>query len=119
MKSALCVLTLCAPLLAHHGTFASYDREKTITMKGTVTQFQFAYPHPLIYFDVKDENGNEVHWASEFLESPGILKNKDASWNRESIKPSDQITIVCNPHKVPNAKVCRVQELTVNDKKLY
>jgi hypothetical protein len=40
----ICVLIFCARMLAHHGTFASYDRDRTITMKGTVTQFQFAYP---------------------------------------------------------------------------
>ena len=115
----VCVIVPCARLLAHHGTFASYDRDKTISMKGTVTQFQFAYPHPLIFFDVKDDSGSIVHWAAEMLESPGILKNKDANWTRDYIKPNDQITIVCNPHKVPTAKVCRAQELIINDKKIY
>jgi len=104
---------------AHHGTFASYDRDKTITMQGTVTQFQFAYPHPLIYFDVTDDAGTVLHWAAEMLESPAMLKKKDANWNKDLLKPSDKITIVCNPHKVPDAKVCRTQELTVNDKKVY
>ncbi len=113
------LLVLAASMLAHHGTFASYDRDKTITMKGTVIQFQFSYPHPLIFFDVKDDSGNVVHWAAEMLESPAMLKSKDAKWNKDLLKPDDRITIVCNPHKVPDAKVCRTQELTVNDKKVY
>jgi len=122
MRSARIVsglLLVSTAMLAHHGTFASYDRDKTISMKGTVTQFQFSYPHPLIFFDVKDDSGNVVHWAAEMLESPAMLKSKDANWTRDLLKPNDRITIVCNPHKVPDAKVCRTQELTVNDKKVY
>jgi hypothetical protein len=53
-----------------------------------------------------------VHWAAEMLESPGIPKNKDSSWNRDLITPNHQIAIICNPHKVSTAKVCRTQELT-------
>jgi Family of unknown function (DUF6152) len=119
MLLACGVAVFSTPLLAHHGTFASYNRDKTITMKGTVTEFQFAYPHPLIFFDVPDENGKVVHWAAEMLESPGMLKKKDARWNREYIKPNDQLLIVCNPHKVATAKVCRAQELTVNERRIY
>jgi len=118
-KLALALLGVCGPLLAHHGTFASYDRDKTITMTGVVVQLEFAYPHPLIFFDVKDENGEVVHWAAEMLESPGMLKSKNPKWSKDYLKPGDQLMIVCNPHKVATAKVCRAQELTVNGNKIY
>ena len=115
----LCILSFSVPMLAHHGTYASYDRDKTITLNGTVTQFQYAYPHILIFFDVKDETGHAVHWAAEMIESPGILKTKDAKWNRKTIQSGDQLTIACNPHKVPDTKVCIARELTLNGKKIY
>jgi hypothetical protein len=119
LTAGVLLLTLCVPMFAHHGTFTSYERDKTITMKATVTRWEFAYPHPLLYFDVKDQAGNTVHWAAEMIESPGILKNKDARWNRNSLKKGDELTIVCNPHKSLDAKVCRAAELTVNNKKIY
>ena len=88
-------------------------------MSGTVTEFQYAYPHVLIFFDVKDESAKSVHWAAEMIESPGILKTKDAKWNRKTIQSGDQLTIACNPHKVPGTKVCIARELTLNGKKIY
>ena len=50
-------LMACGTLLAHHGTGASYDASKEITVTGVVTQFNWHNPHAQIYFDVKDENG--------------------------------------------------------------
>ena len=50
------LLLLSTALLAHHGTSVTYQVDKTITLNGTVTEWAFAYPHPQLYFDVKDEN---------------------------------------------------------------
>ena len=45
------LLFACGSLMAHHGTNASYQLDKTITVNGTVTEFDFAYPHVQLYFD--------------------------------------------------------------------
>ena len=58
------VFTVSAPVFAHHGN-ASYDYEKTITLKGTVTQWLWANPHCLLKFDVKDDKGDLQHWVTE------------------------------------------------------
>jgi uncharacterized protein DUF6152 len=79
----------CVPAFAHHGN-AAYDETKPITLKGTVTEFDFVNPHVQIYFDVKNAKGNTVHWACETL-SPGKLSR--AGWSRDAVKPGDQITI--------------------------
>ena len=55
---------ISAPVFAHHGN-ASYDYEKTITLKGTVTQWGWTNPHCFIRFDVRDETGQTVHWIAE------------------------------------------------------
>jgi len=45
-------LFLSPPLLAHHGE-VNYDTEKVVSVKGTVTEFQFINPHVQIFLDVK------------------------------------------------------------------
>jgi hypothetical protein len=89
------LLIVSAPLFAHHGT-ASYDTSKTITVKGTVTDFQFMNPHVLIFLDVKDDNGNLQKWQGE-LTSPNHLAR--VGWTRSSLKPGDQITLSGFPAK--------------------
>ena len=106
------------PLFAHHGTSVTYQVDKTITLNGVVTEFAFAYPHPQLYFDVKDDKGNVQHWGSEFGPTPMMMRNMHVGWSKESIKPGDQVTITCNPHKLSTANVCLCKELIINGKKL-
>jgi hypothetical protein len=88
-------LTISVSLFAHHGT-ASYDTSKTVTVKGTVTDFQFTNPHVLIFLDVKDDKDNVQKWQGE-LTSPNHLER--AGWTRTSLKLGDQITISGFPAK--------------------
>jgi hypothetical protein len=78
-----------APIFAHHGN-AAYDETKEVTLRGTVTEFDWANPHAQIYFDVKDAKGTIEHWGCETL-SPGKLIR--AGWNKDAVKAGDQITI--------------------------
>src|SRR5881397_4180403 len=64
------LLTICVPLVAHHGTNISYDRSKPVTMQGTVTEFRFANPHPQLFVDVKDGSGNVANWGCEIAANP-------------------------------------------------
>jgi hypothetical protein len=121
MRFTTCLLTLIAasaPVFAHHGTSVTYQTDKTITMTGTVTEFSFSYPHPQLYFDVKDADGNIQHWGSEFAPTPLMMKDMHVGWSRDTIKPGDTVTITCNPHRVPGSTACLAREIVVNGKKL-
>ena len=87
---------ICSPLLAHHGTGASYDSTKEVTLTGTVTDFVWKNPHAQIYFDVKGQDGKLVSWSAE-LNSPGVLARE--GWKRNMFKPGDELTITVNPSK--------------------
>ena len=88
------LLMLCSPLFAHHGSRASYDVNKQITMTGTVTEFVWSNPHSQVYFDVKDEKGNVVNWGAED-DTPLHLLRK--GWTKDILKPGDQVTITVCP----------------------
>jgi hypothetical protein len=64
---------LAVPVLAHHGTEISYDRSKPITLTGTVTEFKYTNPHPIIFFDIVDKDGKVVHWVGEVPPTPFTL----------------------------------------------
>ena len=88
-------MALATAAFAHHGT-ANYDTTKTITVKGTVTDFQFVNPHVQIYWDTKDNSGAAQKWQGE-LTSPNRLTR--VGWSKNSIKPGDTITISGYPTK--------------------
>jgi hypothetical protein len=90
---ALLTLAIAGAAFAHHGA-AAYDTAKSVTVKGTVTDFQFTNPHVLIFIDAKDESGNAQKWQGE-LTSPNHLAR--AGWTKSTIKVGEQITLTGNP----------------------
>ena len=90
----LAALAGALPAAAHH-SFAMFDFAKTMTVKGTVTEFRWTNPHValLVKFDPQPGASPEV-WSME-LTSPGNLTR--GGWTRHSFKPGDRIELVFNP----------------------
>ena len=91
----LALLIVSGSVSAHHGS-SNYDMSKSVSVKGTVTQFEFINPHSSIRLEAKDDKGNVERWLIE-ADSPNNLGR--AGWSRDSIKPGDQVTITLNPAK--------------------
>jgi hypothetical protein len=87
LVSAMSLVSL--PLFAHHGN-AVYDDTKTITLKGTVTQWAWSNPHCILHLDVTDDSGQVVPWIVE-TENPTSMFN--IGWTKTSMKPGDQVTV--------------------------
>jgi hypothetical protein len=81
---------------AHHGT-ANFDTTKSVTVKGSVTNFQFINPHVTISMDVKtDDKGNVQNWQGA-LTSPNHLIR--SGWTKDTLKTGDVIAISGFPAK--------------------
>jgi len=85
----LALVVVSAPMFAHHGT-AAYDTKNPVTVKGTITEFNFVNPHVQLYFDIKNDKGEVEHWQGE-LTAPNKLAR--AGWTKRTLKPGDQITV--------------------------
>ena len=70
---AVGVLALSVAASAHHGTGASYDLSKLVTVKGVITKFAWSNPHSQLYFDVTDDKGTVEHWSAE-MNAPGNME---------------------------------------------
>jgi Family of unknown function (DUF6152) len=111
---AVGVLIVSVPLFAHHGT-AALDTDKNLTMKGTVTEWFWANPHCFIQMDVKDDQGQMVHWVVETSAPPSMI---NSGWTKLTLKPGDQVTVTVNPVK-SGRTVGRVVEVVLpNGQKL-
>ena len=86
-------LLAASPALAHH-SFAMFDRQKEITLKGTVKEFQWTNPHSFIEIEAPDEKGAIVSYSIE-MNSPNNLTRQ--GWKSTALKPGDKVTVVMNP----------------------
>jgi hypothetical protein len=105
------------PVFSHHGTSASYDMNKSVTLTGSVTEFVYSNPHAQLYLDTKDASGKVVHWGCE-LNSPGNLRRD--GWSKQTFKVGDQVTLAVNPSKAGTSygTVDRSKPVIVNGKEL-
>ncbi len=104
-------LVVSAPLAAHHGE-ANYDTDKVVSVKGTVSEFQFINPHTLITVDVKNDKGEIEKWSCE-ARSPGMLV-RAGGWDKNTLKVGDVITVF--GYRAKNGTpVLRLQKLTLPD----
>ena len=92
---AACLCVYSGPAMAHHGGGA-YDTAHPLTLVGTVKDFQFIQPHPLITLAVKDDKGNMVDWSVE-MTAPNHLVHY--GWSGKKLKEGDQITVLGAPAK--------------------
>jgi len=77
-------------VFAHHGS-AALDMSKEVTFKGTITNWLWANPHCIMYFDVTDDQGKVAHWVSETSPPIGMVQ---LGWHKNSLRPGDEVTIV-------------------------
>ena len=87
--AAASLLMFSGPLFAHHGT-AAFEMTTLTSIKGTVTEFDWANPHATIVLEEKDEKGSVRKWDVE-TNSPNLLYR--AGWTKQTIKPGSQMTI--------------------------
>ncbi len=83
-------LLAALPVLAHHSFAAEYDDSKPVTLTGSVTKVEWMNPHIWIYVDAKDESGSMSKWQCEGGAPNSLTRN---GWNKNSLKPGDNITI--------------------------
>jgi hypothetical protein len=88
----LATLALAAPCGAHH-SFSMFDPTKTLTLQGTVKEFQWTNPHCFIQLLVPSPGGS-VEWSVE-MNSPGASFRE--GWRPGSLKAGDKVTLVINP----------------------
>jgi hypothetical protein len=94
--TAVALISFTTLALAHH-SFAMFDAEKTVTMEGTVKEFEWVNPHSWLRVMVKDEKtGQPAVWALE-LSSPARLKRMGMS--ADSVKPGDAVSVTFHPLK--------------------
>jgi len=118
---ALLVVTLAllaATVARAHHSFAMYDNEHQIKLKGTVTNFQWTNPHVYIDLEAVDVNSDKKEKKSWVIEcaNPGILNR--VGWKFNMVKTGDELTVIAAPMRSgePGALL---KEITLPDGRVF
>jgi hypothetical protein len=83
----LALVSVAVPISAHHSWPVSYER--LVTVKGTVVEFSWANPHPMITIEVQTNEGTRDKWV---IGGPAINRMEANGWTKSTVKPGDMIT---------------------------
>ena len=88
MLSLGTVASLAAsPVLAHHAW--PVDNTRAVTVKGTVTGYEWANPHVMIGLEVKGQDGSLEKWS---VGGPSTTRMEGNGWDKNTLKAGDVIT---------------------------
>ncbi len=88
MAAIVLALVLAAiPLSAHHSWPVNF--QKLVTVKGTVMDFTWENPHPMMTLEVKTDDGKVEKWQ---VGGPAINRMEANGWTKNTVKPGDVIT---------------------------
>jgi hypothetical protein len=111
---AFVILTLVSavmPLSAHHSWPISYDR--LVTVKGTVIEFKWANPHPMMTLEVQANDGKTEKWE---IGGPAIIRMEANGWTKTTVKPGDVITGI-GYQFADGQKIVRLERIVLADGK--
>lgn len=86
-RAFLIALAFVSALSAHHSW--PVNTTKLVTVKGTVTAFDWANPHPMISIEVQTANGAKEKWL---IGGPALTRMEGNGWTKTTVKPGDVIT---------------------------
>jgi len=84
---AAAIVAAASPLSAHHSW--PVNTNKLVTVKGTVTGYNWTNPHVMIGLNVADAGGKVDKWD---VGGPSTARMSGNGWDKSTLKPGDVIT---------------------------
>ncbi len=81
-------LTLAATSLSAHHRWP-VDRSELVTVNGTVVEFVWGNPHPMITLEVRNDDGVTEEWR---IGGPALNRMEANGWTSSTVTPGDVIT---------------------------
>lgn len=81
---------LSTPAAAHHSFDGSFDRDRLVTINGTVTKFALTVPHTFIELEVVNPDGSTQLWHVETTQAPRLERE---GWTPLSIAAGERLIV--------------------------
>ncbi|OFW37494.1 MAG: hypothetical protein A3F70_14770 [Acidobacteria bacterium RIFCSPLOWO2_12_FULL_67_14] len=85
------------PIAAHHSFSAHYLEDQSVSLEGTVKEFQYRSPHAMLVFTAPAPAGRTQTYAAEWA-NPNRLNRQGIT--QDTLKPGDVVVVTGSPGRV-------------------
>lgn len=103
--------------LAHHSTAAEFDREKPLSVTGTVTRVMWMNPHIYTHVEVRQPDGSTFTYHVEGGAPNSLFRQ---GWRKESLRVGEVVTVTGWRAKNPESpNVGQATITTADGRRIY
>jgi Family of unknown function (DUF6152) len=106
------VLVSGAPSVSAHHSWP-VNLSQLVTVKGTVMEFAWENPHPMITLEVRTDDGKMEKWL---VGGPAINRMEANGWTKTTVRPGDVITGI-GYQFADGQKIIRLERVVLADGK--
>ena len=103
------LILAAAPSSAHHRW--PVDRSELVTVNGTVVDFVWGNPHPMITLEVRNDDGVIEEWL---IGGPALQRMEENGWTSTTVNPGDVITGI-GYQFIDGQKIVRLERVILPD----
>jgi hypothetical protein len=91
----LAIVMASGPLVSGHHSFAAhYFEEQSVTVKGTLVEFQYVAPHAWVHVSVDEDSGGARRYAAEWS-NPNRLSRDGIT--KDTLKAGEYVIVTGSP----------------------
>jgi hypothetical protein len=90
LAAAAVGMGLAGELAAHHSTAAEFDKQKPITVTGTIKKIDWMNPHIYTHVEVKGADGKTLVYKVEGNPPNALFRQ---GWRKDSLKIGETVTV--------------------------
>jgi hypothetical protein len=92
----LLALGLAAPAAWTHHGISNWDLNTDVTLKGTISEFDFLNPHSWLHVSVTGADGKVQQWQCEMRSANALRRS---GWTVEMFKVGSAVTVIGSPER--------------------
>ena len=99
----LVALAMTIPAAAHHGQAGLFDETKIVELRGSVKNWSFVNPHPILLLEVTDEKGSKTDWDVYFGPSAVSFMRRQG-YTPETFRVGETVLVKGHPATAADAR---------------
>jgi hypothetical protein len=90
------LLTGSSVSLAHHGQAGLFDEARTVEVRGTVKEWSFVNPHPVLTLEATNESDTHVEWEVYFGPA-AVSRLRQQGFSADTFKVGEPLVVTGHP----------------------